>query len=855
MEVANLLLRITGDNTQAKSALNEVAAKLASLAATDAEARIRVDGGRAALAEIDQLNKSLDVIGQRKVSARVQVDIENYRGKLALLKRELELATRGAAGARPLAEIIENMAELSGEIGKVMGAGAQMSGMFSNLTGSAGSLAGAIGTTLVQSLGTAALMIGALMVAAVALLPVLAAVVVVIAALAASLLAAVAGFALIATSALVVAIPALAVLIGVIVKVVGAFKALKEEQEGAKEASEQLAAAQRAHSDALRAQGDAQLNASRQLVAARDAERDAALAALQAEDALRAARLGVETSDTRADRARLNLAAKRTDASVAGPEFARLLPQFLRFDELSKRKQRRLVDKIGDLPGDTDLQLDVRDAFSEVASANIGTSQAANAERAATNGLADAKERNNEFTRLGALAYEPYVAALKAVEASNRRVAETSAAITKIRREQTEETRKFSEEELSAARAVRELGSEIKEMFSRIAGPALEGLTSMIKGISDLLDDRGIQTALGEIGEAFGDVFRSFGRLLQTREVRDIMEDLARAAGRLVRIMGRGVFQDLFLILIRIARAAAPAMIDFFRAFARWLRNLRRSSEDADGLRDKIDSLVDTFWIWWDIAKQIARIIINFFKDSKEDSDSLSDSIRRVLRRFANFLDTDEGRRKVKEWLRDAIRMFRDIGSAIAWMVEKIQDFIEAIAWLLERARDINDLFQAADRTFSNSADERFDAAEEQKNEKQQSLLDRLHVVREELKDPDLTRRRRRKLENLEGRILHEMRTTRFHTGGLIPGVGDLDITALGGEFVFRKEAVDRIGVPALSRLNAGLPALAGVGGGGRAGGMNVENFQAYITSPPGTSIDERHTVARLEREIRMRGH
>ena len=323
--VANLLLRVSGDNKDAKRALREVSEEIIKLNSQEAKAEVEAGGVEVAKAKLQELENALTIIGQRNVTAKVQVDVDSARARLQLLRRELTHAAAGGAGARNVGDILEDIAEVGGAMAR-LGAeagtlGARVGGFFANIGASTSQMVGSLGTVgpmMIQMAVVAALLTVGIAVLGAALL----AVVGVLGALAASLAAALAAMGAFLVAGLFALIPVLAVAVFAFARVAGAVKALKEEEEGRKQQAEQLRAAEQRHSDALRARGDAVRNLAVQTAAAYRAQRQATIDLRDAELSLQSARLGVVDADLRLERAKLTLKELKEEAEGAGPAFA-----------------------------------------------------------------------------------------------------------------------------------------------------------------------------------------------------------------------------------------------------------------------------------------------------------------------------------------------------------------------------------------------------------------------------------------------------------------------------------------------------------------------------------------------------
>lgn len=686
MDVANLLLRVTGNNQDAKQSLNEVATRLAALAATDAEATIGLNGGAQAKAELDSLEESLTIIGSRDVTARVRVKIDKDKDALGNLRRELDHALGGGAGARPIRAILDDIQSLGQSIVQT---GGLATNFFERLGASASEAAMSGVGSLVKMLPMLLVQIALLVAAGGLLFGVISALLAVVGALVASLALALAGVGALAVAFGGLLIPALAVLIGLITRVVGAYKAVSDAQKKSADNTKALTAANDAHTQAVKQAAAAEENVNRQRLAAYDAQRDAALGVKNAEDALAEARLGITDANIRLERAKLNLKEVKAEAKDAGPAFERLFNQFQDVASMSPSDLAAADRRVSKLPGNTDAQLDVKEALQEVAHARLGVVESKHREEGATNDLTDAIERNNEFLRQGIRAYEPYQAAIENSATANKAVAKTQEDIGDLRRKQNAELKKYSKDEIATAKAIVGLFSQIKKMFQTAAAPALHAMRDLLIAIGDLIGDDRIAGGVNDIGEAFAYVFRQWAKFLKSDRVVDMFADLLRISARLVRVLGGDVFTDLANILLIIADEAAPTLIRFFRRFSEWLHDLGSGEEGTERVRNGVQRVLRSLGRWVEVGKQLAKLFLNFLKAAGGQGDNLADSIAGVLRKLNKLLDDEKGRAKFRKWLKDNIQFAKDLGQAFIDFVGILGDVWDAMKKIKHTMDDI----------------------------------------------------------------------------------------------------------------------------------------------------------------------
>lgn len=858
--VSDILLRVTGTSDDARRALREVAAEVAAFNAIDAEAKIQADP-KQALAKIAEVDAALHLIGQRKVSATVKVDIDQARTRLRLLKRELDHALSGGAGARPVARIASDIAAISGEVAQ-MGAelgtlGAKAGGAVAQIGSAIGSGLSTILTSVAGGLITIVSSAALVAVAAAVLVPIIVALAGAFLLLVSSLAAAVAGFAALLTSGIFVALPAIAVAVFAIVRLVGAVKALRDEEKNRATAAAQLHDAERAHTQAIQAKQDAVENLAQAQTDALKAERDAILGVRDAQLQLAESKLGIQDASIALAEAKLRLEELKGGAKGA---FGGLVQKATNINSGTPREQvESLVKQVGAAPGGTQGELDLKKAILDVAHAQLRVKEAKQSEIHATNSLADANERNNEFVREGIKAYRPYTAALRQVASAEEALAESTKNISDVRAKAHEATKKYSETELSVGQQIIKVMDSLKKALQPAAEPVGKGAIAFFEGLDDLLSNASIQDGLKSVGEAIGAVFSSLGDLVSSTEVQDTLGELADASARLVRSIGTGAFQDLLVILLRIARVAAPALEDLFDDFNRFTGRIRRSTSDTDKLRGGVNSVVRSFRAWLELGHQLARVIIALFVGGKEKGDSLVRTITRALRRFADFLNTKEGRQQLLDFFDKSIEktkgflgFLRDVYNVFAKMVEivnllakaigglanaiehtAIGGIIKGVAGAIGQVAGGGSVADAAKALLHPGGDPDDDGSIDQ------DLLDEVN--------------RKRKKKGLKP-LKH------FAGGGLVPGPGgrgDDQVAALeGGEFVLKRSVVRGIGLPTLNALNNGSGLRAANNGRKGGGDIIIEKQDVILPAAPGHDQmgDARSQAQEFGRELKRRG-
>lgn len=825
ISVSDILLKIAGTNEDARRALRETAAEVAAFNQVDAEVTIRANP-KDALAKMAEVDTALTLIGKRKVSASVKVDIKDAQAKLVLLKAEMDHALKGGVGARPLSDVTNDLGALAGQIasfgGELEGIGAKGAAAMDNIGAAVVSTGAKVGGSLVGGLVTIGATIGLIAVGAAVLVPIIVALTGVIVALAASLAAAAAGAAALLTSGLFALAPIAAVAGVTVLRLVGAVKALQTAEKDRLTVAKDLRTADEAHTAALKAKQDATKNLSQAEVDAAHAERDAILAVKDAQLSLDESKLGIADAAIGLERAKDKL--KDLKAEAADTPFGDLLKKATNIDATTDQKTvEGFVSKVAGTDASTDKQLDIKQALLDVAHAQLQVKTAKESEVHATNDLSDAQERNNKFVQEGIKAYAPYVEALKQVAATDKGLTDTSNSITDIRQKAAAATSKYSKGELDAGRQILSIWTSVKDILKPAEAGATGGIVDLLKGVASLVSDPGIKEGLTGVGDAIGGIAKGFGALLQTREVKDTFAAIASSAGRLLSIIGGPIAQDFFLILLRIAHVAGPALEDLFHDFASFMDRIAHGSSDTKKLEGGVGSVVSSFRSWLSLVRAVGRAIVAVFRGGKDDGDSLVKTLTRIINKFADVYGNQEGQERLKRFFDDSFTKAAKFWTQLKDIYNVFNDLVKVVDLLAKALKGL-------------------------------ALITGLGPLA-------------KLIGGISGgiagggNILHSILHPGLAAGGFVnapstAGVDNVLQPLAGGEFVLRADVVKSIGLPALNSLNSGSsfhPAMAAPAG--HAGTQQDFHGDIVLPAAAGGGIgDERDAAVKFGRELKRRG-
>lgn len=788
----NILLRISGDPDPAREAMREIADDVRDFGRLSAEARVDI-ATQGAKAQLEDLYARLERLKKQDASPAVQIRTANVLAQIERVEKRL-----GDLGRQRVDVDID----VNRGIGETLAATARAG------VGAVGAAAGAaVGgvQTLIGALTSLGPLVTGLGIAiGVALLPALVA-------LGASLATAAAGAGALGVAFAGALGPAVLVVVAALARVVQIVQAVKREQEQGAAAAEQAAAATRQVAAANEQVAAAQQNVRDQAVAAYQAYADAVERVKDGLLAVEQAQLGIDSARLGIREAQQALRDFRRESGTSDGSLDGLFKKFTDVDfQGDAASIRNALAGAGGAAGglsESD-QLRLERLILNVRQAKLREKQATDELGDSTRQLARDRRTEAEFAREGIRAYAPYEAALRQTTQAQRAAADAQRSLTAARRRAADIEGDLTAGERRFGLQLLAFGTALRRAFSPALAEVMRGASSAIRSITRAVSDPAVAGGLRSLGRAIGDTLANVTGRLTGREFRDGFAELARAGGRLVRIFGSSVFADLATILLRIARAALPEAVRLAREFARWLGRIADRTKDTDALRAGIRRLVSSFRDWLGVAREVGRVILAFFGALAPQGDSLARTLQRILRRFAEWLESKEGREELKDFFNDVL----DVSKA----------FFDVLGFIIRRLRDIVNILRP--------------------------VLEGLGKVKE-FAD---------KVPGVGDKGIGGLPKPPFSlpSPGDIIGAGKGIIGGLLGNSA-------QPGGAAMQNLTAGLggfnavgrsatPAFATTGSFG--GGMRIDRVDVNVSSPPGTAPDPAATGIQIERELRRRG-
>jgi hypothetical protein len=563
----NILLRLTGDGTEAKDVIRDVEAEGDRFGKKSWEAAIHVD---AAQAKADMAS----VIAEAKAIPRdetIRIRVAGEQAKLQALQQRMEGLQKAlsdtAASGGSTDRIITQMGAVGRQIDATRSRVEQLGHDFDDL-GSRGfravkkldsGIAGLLGhvpliggllsgvfngvsnglNSLVQKLPQAAQGFAGVLAAGLslaALAPVIILVVGAVAALVVSLAQALIGIVALGVAFLAALAPIAVILAAVVLKLKDAYTA-----------QQNLVQATNAQKQAVIALHQAQQNESNQRLAALEAEKEAVLALHDAEDQVAAARLNVQQTAIGVQQAKLALAQFKSQMAGFG-----MSP-----GDLNKASQNVSV---GGALGQTQAGasslawqqqlVEYRNLVLGVAEAEQQHTAAIHQSADAEDGLVKAQQTSNQFAEKGLKGYAPYADAI------------SQAATATLSLHTANHNLQQDAAKMKASDGVLGVFDKLKATLGKLFGPAVG---AAFRGLGQALGilGKGLVPLVGpmtKLGEAIGKGFVQLARMLTSKTAIREISQLIDGAAKLVPVL-ISFFGGLGGVLIGVANAAMPHLI------------------------------------------------------------------------------------------------------------------------------------------------------------------------------------------------------------------------------------------------------------------------------------------------------
>lgn len=800
-----------------------------------------------AFAQLDRLNLRLD----RLRAKRINVDVDVRRGALERAASGLGAVNRGVSGiTRGFANIFHQVPIVGGLLESVLGGVLTLAtnvgsavgdlatsgiGTLSRALGGAGALAGPIGAVVgqVASLGLSLASVGVVAAGVVvALNAVLGAIIALssaLVALLASAVAAAAGLGALAVAFGAALIPVAIVGIAVFTRFQAILKAHQALQQQVASATQDAKTAEQQRKSAIDSSKRAHEQLAQATVDGNRAMEQSAIDLRDAELGLQRSRLGVKEARLSLKEARQSLREFLHTAGAAGPTLNSLEKKFSNVDFDPSRAGRILGAATGQSAGDP---LELQRRVLAVQGAQLGVKEAINQTAHAERTLAQATRTRANFVRQGVSAYRPYRQALEAVRRADERVARAQDRVSAAQRKYDQALRGLSTTEQGSLTRLNAIVDGFGKLAKALTDPIFRALNSVFDSLRGHAGT--FETALRQVGDAIAGVVGAIGGFLTEPRTLSAFKTMAAGAADLVRQLGARAFISFLTIMREVATTALPAVRSGARRIADALEHV---AGNARGVRSVVRHLVGHFKTWAGLAWQVLRAVVGVFRGAAGPGKSLAGHLTTIVRKFADWANSDEGQRKLRAFF---VRMVDRARRIVHWVIQAViwlKDHLpaaaatakEALGGVYDVAKKIYDTikgatellhgdFSAAAESFGVGSKKDFN---KQKGDKGDSFSKRF-------------------LKGLLG----------FAGGGIVPGsgTGDSVVARLTpGEGVLKRNVVAHLGAGVVDALNAGFPPALAMAGPSAAPVVNINN---RFSAPGGRAADMRAAAAELEREI-----
>jgi phage-related protein len=223
--------------------------------------------------------------------------------------------------------------------------------------------------------------------------------------------------------------------------------------------------------------------------------------------------------------------------------------------------------------------------------------------------------------------------------------------------------------------------SKLGDEFKRIAAPGVNalfrGLTPLIGAVTGSLDK--LQPGMTAIGEAMGQAFKDSIPQVRTLigEFGKLMTASAPLAGPLVSSL-----VSIFRILVNIARAAMPFLIEGFRNVAQTLRSWAGATSNVSAVRKVIADWLPDLKAVWGLLKSLGGALVAVFAPLRSSGQETVKTLTDMVNGFTDWARSAEGQEQISAFfsqtffaLQDVVRLLFALAPLIAPVTKAMGSF------------------------------------------------------------------------------------------------------------------------------------------------------------------------------------
>ena len=539
-------------------------------------------------------------------------------------------------------------------------------------------------------------------------------------------------------------------------------------------------------------------------------------------------------------------------------------------------QQRKAVGQI--VKGGHDVDpLELQRRILAVQQAQFGVKSAINQTADAESQLGQATKTRADFVKRGVEAYKPYRQALEQTRVADERLKTAQDKASAAHTTYVQKLRQLDTTEKGFLGTLDKFLATFTRVAQVVTKPIFNALAGALDEMRKVLADPAVKAGLEAIGTAIGGVIRQMSQKLSTDEWRSAFATFAHGAASMISAGGRAL--SSFLTVLRvIALAALPSLIQMINNVADWFGRL---ASKPDAIRAATGRVVAEFKTWLSIAGNLASIVVGFIRAAAGQAGRLSGHVRDVTAHWARWINSKEGQASVRDFLRRAAELARQVAahvrSVVTWLKDHlpaaaqtakdafrgvyniVKKIVDAVRWIQNASTDVADALGlgASPKDVANVARNDLQIVNrgltdlkkhlnpsqrktirQQVAEALQELLSNRGSVSRQIDIPDGERKHLQK-------ILDRLQRRGFASGGYTGATGGV---VHPREFVVREAITNAIGLDRLHALNAGIsPAMVFAGdiGGGR--GDQHNHFHIPPPLDAGKSIDPANTARLLQ--------
>lgn len=711
-----LLLKISGDDRDARQKLRSLAAEMEAFGRLHESASVEVED-QAARARLLDLRKNLDELAAGTTDVRIQADIaaarahvDEFVARLDILDgKDVTVKINTKTDGDSVEKVAGDMVGLAGNINKLasasQGADRETKSFFDRLS-STGVNMGPFTTQLRVAVP-----------AIVALSGVVSALAGALGALIASAAAAAGGLVAIGVAGAAALGPIGALLIGVTQKLTSASQA----QTNYKTTTQAVTSAQDQLKQAQDSVNQAQIQVQRSTAALTQARKDAAQQIAQdnltAENALRSAQEQLTSSEFQAKQAEdaLTLARQAARRAIVDEQLATtqaaLSHKAALLQVQEARRQLATAEAGGDPLAIKEARLAIQQAEFQVQSTRIQSGRAqrdlnksekdgvngapgvVSARRAvhdstqatadATRALRQAQDKLNQAQAESVAKSSQVVSAEQQVTDAHHQLAQAqtragqAAAYLAVQQQKADKAlRAFNQSRgaIALERAFRPVQRIIGKGVDAVIGGMRKGLDALLPLI------RKLEPLWVKLGRSMGRAIIDVARELTKPAWQRFFQFLLRSSRQALPLFTKG-FIEFLRILRNIARAGMPFFLDALRRVDNFLRRIARSSKGIN-----LDVMMANLRVWVRLMLQLGRLFLNFVEIGAGPGRKLVAFLARGAKAMADWLGTKDGQKSMHLFFQRTLPLARDLAIFVGRLVVLFLQLGEIMAPILDIA-------------------------------------------------------------------------------------------------------------------------------------------------------------------------